>query len=134
MTDILLFVPRIIWEILQLVWKGILALWDLVCRLFGVINPAEGGPDGWIKFIGILLWVILAISLRKHFGGILKSMLYMALSVIAGIIMFAINPIGLLITLVVSALVGFGAIYQSNTVYLLLGLMWAGMLIYKVMA
>ena len=133
--DIFLFIPRLVRDIALMIWGAITAVWDLICRLFGVIDPTQGGPDGWIKFIGIIVWIVLATSLRKEFGGILKSMFYMALAVIAALLMWALNPIGLIITLVLIGLIGFGVIHEHQSwVYMVLGLMWAIIILTKVMA
>ena len=87
----------------------------------------------WPVLIGVAVWLILSIALRKEFGGIIKAMVNLFFALAVGLLMWALNPIGLVITLVVACLVGFGVLEGKSCVYMMLGLMWAGMIVYSVM-
>ncbi len=128
MVDILLFIPRLVWDILVLIWGVISTLGEALIRF---VAP-HGEP--FVVYVGFVIWLLLVILLRKEFGGIAKAMLYVTLCLIAAMIMYAINPWGLAITILAAVLAGVGILSDKNWVYPLLGVMWVAMIIYKVMA
>ena len=131
MLDVLLFIPRLIIDIFVLIWNIIVFVWEFLVWCITAFLPVETG--NWGVLIGVSIWLILSFILRKEFGGFLKSLLLIFVSLLVGFFMWKLNPIGLVITLLIAVLVGFQVIKGTRFVYIFLGFMWAGMIVYAVM-
>jgi len=133
MTDVLLFIPRLLKDVALLIWSVISHVFELISRIVGVFLPT-GAPDSIYTFIGFIVLIVLSFAMRKQFGGFLRAMLALIIAFAVGYLMVSINPIGAIITFILALLVGFNILKGKHSMIMLISLMWAGMLIYKVVA
>ena len=129
--DVLLFIPRLIWDILKTIWSVIKFIGEFLYHLIPIRLP-DGSEHSWIFFIAMIVITLFAFWGRYTFGGFIKSFLTIIGCIALCLVLYAISPIGTIITIVVSLLIGYGKITPTKTVYTLLGLMWTGLLIYAV--
>ena len=133
MEDVLLFIPRLIKDIAIFIWGIITDIASLVSRVFDCFFPIST-INNLYSYVGFLVILIVAFVMRKQLGGFFRALLALIIIIFVGVVMVAINPIGAIITFGISILVGFNILKAKNFLYVLMGLMWTGMLIYKVMA
>ena len=130
-----IFFIDLVIEILQIIWNCISFVLRFILKIFEVFIPKEflsgnfASEDAWLSFLGIVAIFGLSFALRKQFNGFFRAFFSLIVIMIAGSIMWKINPIGLCITAIFALLAGFNAIKLNRWIILGLAIMWLVMLV-----
>ncbi len=124
MLDIILFIPRLLWDIIIFLWKGVCFLWELISNFFVEMLPIEGTPHAEYYILFLVVWFGLAILLRKNMGGFFPALFKILGCLLGGILLYALSPIGLVITIIYSVLVGGGVVKDRPWMAISFALAW----------
>ncbi len=131
LVDILLFIPRLVWELLCGIWSVLsfigLAIWGVISEFL-----PQGAGESWWPFVILVGVIILAIFLRSSFGGFFKALGAIVGAAAVITIMFLINPWYAGVNILVAVLVACDKIRMNNWSMMAMTAIWAILIIVKI--
>ncbi len=131
--DILLLIPRLIWEIVLAIWSVIKFIGRAAEAFFGELMP-YGSNASWLPFISVVGIIILSFILRKNFGGFFKALGSVLAALLVLFVMYNISPLFMVVNLLVAILIGLGIIKGKGgeLAYMAIGIIWLILIFLKI--
>ena len=133
LLDIIAFIPKLIIDIFKGIWDIICFIGEFIWEVITIFIPYDSSPNSWASFGGVVLIFLFAFVSREYFGGFFKALGSILITIVGCIVLFALNTVGAIITIVMCLLFAFNVLTPNRYLYMVIGVMWAVMIYMKVM-
>ena len=122
MLDILLYIPRLLWGLIKLIWGVLSEVLYMVLEFLKELVPMTQNFWAYLGFA--IVWFGMAFVLRKEWGGFFAALFKLLGCLLGGLLLYALSPIGLVLTIIYAILVGGGLVQDRPWMSTVFGLAW----------